>query len=277
MRSTDLKPENLLYVTPDPASSLVLADFGIAKTLDDKQKMLTSMAGSFGYAAPEVMLKRGHSKPVDLWSMGVITYTLLCGYSPWRSEKLDQLIDEMRQNKVTFHERYWKDVSRDAKDFILQLLQVDPAKRPTSSEALEHVWLTGQGASDHNLLPEIKSWVTKARLRRGVELALLKTRIESLRLQSDETEEGMEDDIPSDTTSAATQAAAHHHANDGAADPSRLAPGGRPAHRRERSLSKIARSQIFREVVLAKVKEMKRDAERVKVEQEAVENAKQSG
>ena len=128
----DLKPENLLYVTRHPDSSLVLADFGIAKTLDDKHKMLTSMAGSFGYAAPEVMLKRGHSKPVDMWSMGVITYTLLCGYSPWRSENLQDLISEMNQNKVAFHERYWKDVSSDAKDFIASLLQVDPAKRPTS-------------------------------------------------------------------------------------------------------------------------------------------------
>ncbi|KAI9687667.1 MAG: hypothetical protein M1820_010410 [Bogoriella megaspora] len=271
----DLKPENLLYVTPHPESSLVLADFGIAKTLDDKQKMLTSMAGSFGYAAPEVMLKRGHSKPVDMWSMGVITYTLLCGYSPWRSENLSDLIEEMKRNQVTFHERYWKDVSNGAKDFIVSLLQVEPNKRPTSEQALKHVWLTGQGATDHNLLPEIKSWVAKARLRRGIELIQLKNRIEALRMESDESEEGLEDDIPANTDGAAGEAALHHHANNAAADPSRLSPG-RPAHRRERSLSKIARSQIFREVVLAKVKEMKRDAERQKVEHDATEHAKDS-
>ncbi|KAF2228534.1 calcium/calmodulin-dependent protein kinase [Viridothelium virens] len=271
----DLKPENLLYVTPHPDSSLVLADFGIAKTLDDKQKMLTSMAGSFGYAAPEVMLKRGHSKPVDLWSMGVITYTLLCGYSPWRSENLQDLITEMQQNKVTFHERYWKDVSADGKDFIVSLLQVDPLKRPTSEAALKHAWLTGKGASDHNLLPEIKSWVTKARLRRGIELVQLKNRIEALRMESDPDEEGIEDDIPADSDGAAGQAALHHHANDGAADPTKLSPG-RPAHRRERSLSKIARGQIFREVVLAKVREMKRDQERQRVEREATEHARES-
>ena len=47
--------------------------------LDSKNEVLTTMAGSFGYAAPEVMLKKGHGKPVDMWSMGVITYTLLCG------------------------------------------------------------------------------------------------------------------------------------------------------------------------------------------------------
>lgn len=128
----DLKPENLLYLSPDPNSSLVLADFGIAKMLDSKNEVLTTMAGSFGYAAPEVMLKKGHGKPVDMWSMGVITYTLLCGYSPFRSENLADLIEECKNGRVIFHERYWKDVSKDAKEFITLLLQPDPTKRPTS-------------------------------------------------------------------------------------------------------------------------------------------------
>lgn len=128
----DLKPENLLYLTCDPHSDLVLADFGIAKMLDTKDEVLTTMAGSFGYAAPEVMLKKGHGKPVDMWSLGVITYTLLCGYSPFRSENLQDLIEECSNAKVTFHERYWKDVSDDAKHFINSLLQADPDSRATS-------------------------------------------------------------------------------------------------------------------------------------------------
>jgi calcium/calmodulin-dependent protein kinase I len=128
----DLKPENLLYLSTDPNSSLVLADFGIAKMLDSKNEVLTTMAGSFGYAAPEVMLKKGHGKPVDMWSMGVITYTLLCGYSPFRSENLADLIEECKNGRVIFHERYWKDTSKDAKEFITLLLQPDPNKRPTS-------------------------------------------------------------------------------------------------------------------------------------------------
>lgn len=130
---TDLKPENLLYQTKNPDSDLVLADFGIAKMLDTKDEVLTTMAGSFGYAAPEVMLKKGHGKPVDMWSMGVITYTLLCGYSPFRSENLQDLIDECSSANVVFHERYWRDVSSDAKDFILHLLRPDPDDRWTSS------------------------------------------------------------------------------------------------------------------------------------------------
>jgi serine/threonine protein kinase len=129
---SDLKPENLLYLTRKPDSQLVLADFGIAKMLDSNQ-VLTTMAGSFGYAAPEVMEKKGHGKPVDMWSLGVITYTLLCGYSPFRSESMSDLIEECRNERVIFHPRYWSDVSEEAKDFIRQLLKADPKKRPTSA------------------------------------------------------------------------------------------------------------------------------------------------
>lgn len=128
----DLKPENLLYLTKDAHSNLILADFGIAKMLDSKDEVLTTMAGSFGYAAPEVMLKKGHGKPVDMWSLGVITYTLLCGYSPFRSENLQDLVEECCNSSVTFHERYWKDVSDDAKDFIQRLLQPVPEDRSDS-------------------------------------------------------------------------------------------------------------------------------------------------
>lgn len=130
--SIDLKPENLLYLTKDAHSDLVLADFGIAKMLDSKDEVLTTMAGSFGYAAPEVMLKKGHGRPVDMWSLGVITYTLLCGYSPFRSENLQDLVEECCNSTVIFHDRYWKDVSEDAKDFIQRLLQPVPEDRSTS-------------------------------------------------------------------------------------------------------------------------------------------------
>jgi calcium/calmodulin-dependent protein kinase I len=107
----DLKPENLLYKTSDTDSDLILADFGIAKALQSRDQALTSMAGSYGYAAPEILLQAGHSKPADIWSMGVITYTLLCGYSPFRSEDRDELIEETVRARVVFHERYWKDIS----------------------------------------------------------------------------------------------------------------------------------------------------------------------
>lgn len=127
-----MKPENLLYLTPEADSSLVLADFGIAKMLDSKEAILTTMAGSLGYAAPEIMEKKGHGKPVDIWSLGVITYTLCCGYSPFRSERTEDMVEEIKTRGIVFHDKYWKDVSSDAKDFILTLLRTNPASRPTA-------------------------------------------------------------------------------------------------------------------------------------------------
>ncbi|KAL8870947.1 MAG: hypothetical protein Q9198_007514, partial [Flavoplaca austrocitrina] len=260
----DLKPENLLYLTKDPHSSLVLADFGIAKMLDSKDGVLSTMAGSFGYAAPEIMLKQGHGKPVDMWSLGVITYTLLCGYSPFRSENVADLIEESRSGRIVFHGRYWKDVSDDAKDFIVNLLQPDPSKRLTSEEALQDVWLTGKTASDFNLLPEFRAYMAKARLKRGIEIIKLANRIESLRIQADDDEDV---DIPMNSGEMAGQELA------------KKPPGtehslATSTDTQKKSLSKIAKGAIFREVVFAKVREEKELAERQKAEKEAEAKAK---
>ena len=242
----DLKPENLLYVTRATDSELVLADFGIAKHLDSPDGVLKTMAGSFGYAAPEVMLKRGHSKPVDMWSLGVITYTLLCGYSPFRSESLADLIDETKHGRVVFHERYWKDVSPEAKSFILLLLKPDPNDRATSAEALRDPWIAGKGATDHNLLPEIKAYMARAKLRRGVEMVKLANRIEALRLQEDDDEDvPQEADVPADPNGAALAATSGPAGATGGLMPPE--PHDLP---RKRSLSKLAKSAIFREVGL---------------------------
>jgi calcium/calmodulin-dependent protein kinase I len=268
MSCTDLKPENLLYLTPAADSPLVLADFGIAKHLDSPSEKLTTMAGSFGYAAPEVMLRQPHGKAVDMWSLGVITYTLLCGYSPFRSENLQDLIDECTKNRLVFHERYWRDVSEDAKEFILTLLQPEQNKRATSEQALQHRWLKGETATDHNLLPELRAYMAKARLKRGIELVKLANRIESLKLQEDDEDISPGEDIPSDPTAAAREAPAPRPI------PASLVPGSPSAAPKKPSkLSKAARSAIFREVVLAKVREMKQQEQKAQVEKAVIEKA----
>ncbi|KAJ7596053.1 kinase-like domain-containing protein [Mycena floridula] len=163
----DLKPENILYRTKEEGSDIVIADFGIAKHLHSPEEQLHSLAGSFGYVAPEVLNNEGHGKAVDLW---VITYVLLCGYSPFRSEDVKVLIQETTAAKIEFHERYWKNVSQQgmssdgllpfllaypvstAKDFIVSLLNPDPVKRPTAAQALAAPWLTTHEAStEHDL------------------------------------------------------------------------------------------------------------------------------
>jgi len=199
----DLKPENLLYKTSDQNSPLILADFGIAKALQSKDQALMSMAGSYGYAAPEILLQTGHSKPADMWSLGVITYTLLCGYSPFRSEDRDELIEETVRARVVFHERYWRDISKDAQEFILSLLQADPTYRPTARAALDHVWLTGKTANaTTDLLPAVKEgFNARQKLKHAIEAVRLANRLKALTMtqySSDEEEE--EEARPASTT-----------------------------------------------------------------------------
>jgi calcium/calmodulin-dependent protein kinase I len=110
-------------------------------------EVLHSLAGSLGYVAPEVLNKEGHGKPVDIWAIGVITYVLLCGYSPFRSPDAATLLKETTEGKVEFHERYWKNVSEEAKTFIKTLLTPDPSKRPTATQALQIPWLTNRSPS----------------------------------------------------------------------------------------------------------------------------------
>ena len=237
--------------------------------LDSKDGTLNTMAGSFGYAAPEIMLKQGHGKPVDMWSLGVITYTLLCGYSPFRSENVADLIEECKSGRIVFHGRYWKDVSSEAKDFIVSLLQPEPSKRLTSEEALQDVWLTGKTATDFNLLPEFRAYMAKARLKRGIEVIKLANRIEQLKMQDPEDADGTlgQPDIPEDTKEQAGQALASK-------GPEKGIPASQDG--RKKSLSSLARGAIFREVVFAKVREEKEKAEREQAARAAEESVKRA-
>lgn len=174
----DLKPENILYRTKDPSSDIVIADFGIAKHLHSSEEQLTSLAGSFGYVAPEVLHHKGHGKPVDLWAIGIITYVLLCGYSPFRSDDLKELVRQTTEAKITFHDRYWNNVSEEAKGFIRAVLDPDPAQRLTAEQALAHTWLTTHAPStEHDLSGLRENFDPRARWRHAIGAARAITRL----------------------------------------------------------------------------------------------------
>ncbi|KAJ7457229.1 CAMK/CAMK1 protein kinase [Mycena galericulata] len=166
----DLKPENILYRTKDPGSDIVIADFGIAKHLHAPDQQLLSLAGSPGYVAPEVLGKQGHGKAVDVWCTGIITYVLLCGYSPFRAEDAKQLMKETMEAKIEFHTKYWKNVSDEAKNFIKRLLNIDPAERPTAEAALADPWLTThEPSTEHDLAAGLReNFDAKARWKTAI-------------------------------------------------------------------------------------------------------------
>lgn len=180
----DLKPENVLYVDSSDDSPLVIADFGIAKELHSDDGLIFKAAGSLGYVAPEVLTTSGHGKPCDIWSLGVITYTLLCGYSPFVAESVEGFLEECAadDHPVKYHEEYWGAISVDAKQFILRALELDPKYRPTASELLSDPWITSKSNDTHDLLPNVKKqFDARKKFRDVVEIVKLNNRIEKLR------------------------------------------------------------------------------------------------
>jgi serine/threonine protein kinase len=82
----DLKPENLLFADRSETAPLLITDFGLSRILKDND-FLSTTCGTPHYVAPEILREAGHSFPVDMWALGVITYVLLCGYTPfWGGE-----------------------------------------------------------------------------------------------------------------------------------------------------------------------------------------------
>ncbi|KAK0833547.1 Calmodulin-dependent protein kinase cmk2 [Friedmanniomyces endolithicus] len=151
----------------------------------------------------------------------------------------------------------------------MTLLKPDPQERATSAQALRNPWIKGVGATEHNLLPEIKTYMARAKLRRGIDLVKLANRIEALKMQEDEEESVPQGaDVPADPKKAAEEAMHAHAAGAGGLKPpeSELP--------RKRSFSKLAKTAIFREVVLAKVREMKAQEEQQRTISEATGAAK---
>jgi calcium/calmodulin-dependent protein kinase I len=157
----DLKPENLLFRTPEDNADLLIADFGLSRIMDEEQfHVLTTTCGTPGYMAPEIFKKTGHGKPVDIWAIGVITYFLLCGYTPFDR---DSNLEEMQAILVADYSftpvEYWRGVSIQAREFIKRCLTIDPTKRLTAYEALSHPFVTGEAsaqAAGGDLLPVVK-------------------------------------------------------------------------------------------------------------------------
>lgn len=139
----DLKPENLLFQTPDDDSDLLIADFGLSRIIDEEKfRMLTTTCGTPAYMAPEIFKRSGHGKPVDVWAIGVITYFLLCGYTPFdRDTSAEEMAAIVNCDYAFEPKEYWEEVSEAAKHFITRCLEIDIEKRITAAECLEHEFL----------------------------------------------------------------------------------------------------------------------------------------
>ncbi|KAI2659409.1 Calcium/calmodulin-dependent protein kinase type IV [Labeo rohita] len=142
----DLKPENLLYADLSIDAPLKIADFGLSKIIDEQVTMKT-VCGTPGYCAPEILRGNAYGPEVDMWSVGVILYILLCGFEPFFDPRGDQYMYSRILNcDYEFVSPWWDEVSLNAKDLVSKLIVLDPHKRLTVKQALEHPWVLGKAA-----------------------------------------------------------------------------------------------------------------------------------
>lgn len=134
----DLKPENLLLISPTDDSTVKLADFGFA---DYCEIPLQEGCGTLTYVAPEVLRNKPYKTEPDMWSLGVITYILLCGYPPYFHTDQYEMSKMITSGKYRFRNEDWGDISKEAKLFVRKLLKRDTEKRLTADQVLQDPWI----------------------------------------------------------------------------------------------------------------------------------------
>lgn len=97
--------------------------------------------GTVGYTAPEIVKDERYSKSVDMWALGCVLYTLLCGFPPFYDESIQVLTEKVALGQYTFLSPWWDDISKSAQDLVSHLLTVDPERRYTIQQFLNHPWI----------------------------------------------------------------------------------------------------------------------------------------
>jgi len=133
----DLKLENILLT----GDHLFISDFGLSKTLyPSDMGIMKTRCGSPIYVAPEVLEGKGYTKAVDVWSIGVILYTMCYGRFPYLANSLHELYQLIHESELDMP--FDIDVSFQLMDLICAMLTVDPSKRITLDQIFTHPWIT---------------------------------------------------------------------------------------------------------------------------------------
>ncbi|XP_053316625.1 serine/threonine-protein kinase DCLK2 isoform X2 [Spea bombifrons] len=151
----DIKPENLLVCEySDKTKSLKLGDFGLATVVTGP---LYTVCGTPTYVAPEIIAETGYGLKVDIWAAGVITYILLCGFPPFRSENnlQEDLFDQILVGKLEFPSPYWDNITECAKELISCMLQVNVEDRYTAEQILCHPWVSDDASLGNDVQVEV--------------------------------------------------------------------------------------------------------------------------
>uniref|UniRef100_A0A7N6BFU8 Ribosomal protein S6 kinase n=1 Tax=Anabas testudineus TaxID=64144 RepID=A0A7N6BFU8_ANATE len=160
----DLKPENLLFTDESENSEIKIIDFGFARLKPPDNQLLKTPCFTLQYAAPEILKYDGYDESCDLWSLGVILYTMLSGQVPFQCQEkslthtsAEEIMKKIKHGDFSFEGEAWRNVSQQAKDLIQELLTVDPNKRIKMCGLRYNAWLQddSQLSSNPLMTPDI--------------------------------------------------------------------------------------------------------------------------
>lgn len=169
VKCSDLKPENFLLDTKAENAVLKCTDFGLSVYFKPGEKF-RDVVGSAYYVAPEV-LKRNYGPEADIWSCGVILYILLSGVPPFWGETEDEVFKSIVKGKLDLYSDPWPSISAEAKDCVRKMLEMDPAKRATADQILQHPWMRENGVAtdkplDNVILQRMKTFANHNKLKK---------------------------------------------------------------------------------------------------------------
>ena len=133
----DLKPENVLMISDEPTDlSLKITDFGFARCYNPTDGGLSEVLGSPLYMAPEIIKKVPYDEKVDIWSLGIMAYTLISGKPPFLGKTKSELFNSITQGPLILTCGVWSRVSAQCKQFMRKALVKEPLERATAEELL---------------------------------------------------------------------------------------------------------------------------------------------
>ncbi|XP_002741442.1 serine/threonine-protein kinase 17A-like [Saccoglossus kowalevskii] len=145
----DIKPSNILLTHSQPAfGDVKLVDFGLARLVNANEE-IREILGTLDYVAPEILSYEPITLATDMWSIGVLTYVMLTGISPFAADDKQETFLNISQCKADFSSDLWKDISPLAVDFIKRLLVVQPTKRYKMKDCLEHPWIKSSNENNN--------------------------------------------------------------------------------------------------------------------------------
>ncbi|XP_056137590.1 death-associated protein kinase 2 isoform X1 [Lampris incognitus] len=161
----DLKPENIMLLDKNvPLPRIKLIDFGLAHKMEAGADF-KNIFGTPEFVAPEIVNYEPLGLEADMWSIGVITYILLSGASPFLGDTKQETLGNISAMSYQFDEEFFSSTSELAKSFIRQLLEKDTRKRLTIQDALNHPWIKSHSHADDDSAPEAKKRVEPCQLK----------------------------------------------------------------------------------------------------------------